>query len=97
MRKVSRRGDIAAVLVLLVLDAVLLAVLLFGVVVSGGLTGSPDRVAAGREASRAALVCLAALLVSGGIAAAVRAWVTAAVQVIVLGGSAALACTGFGS
>ncbi|MFD9541532.1 transporter [Streptomyces sp. NPDC060022] len=97
MRRVSRRGDITAALLLLVLDAVLLAVLLFGVLISGGLTGSPDRVAAGREVSRAALVCLAALLVSGGIAAAVRAWVTAAVQVIVLGGAAALACTGFGA
>ncbi|WP_329214627.1 transporter [Streptomyces sp. NBC_00683] len=96
MRKVSRRGDITAALLLLLPDAVLLAVLLFGVLISGGLTGSPDRVAAGREASRAALVCLAALLLSGGIAAAVRAWVTAAVQVVVLGG-AALACTGFGS
>ncbi|MFE6041012.1 transporter [Streptomyces sp. NPDC056452] len=97
MRKASRRGDITAALLLLVLDAVLLAVLLFGVLISGGLTGSPDRVAAGREASRAALVCLAALLVSGGIAAAARAWVTAGVQVIVLGGAAALACAGFGA
>ncbi|MFD4690933.1 transporter [Streptomyces sp. NPDC058463] len=96
MRKVSRRGDITAALLLLLPDALLLAVLLFGVLISGGLTGSPGRVAAGREASRAALVCLAALLVSGGMAAAVRAWVTAAVQVAVLGG-AALACTGFGS
>ncbi|MFD9504709.1 transporter [Streptomyces sp. NPDC060035] len=96
MRRVSRRDDIAAALVLLLLDAVLLAVLVFGVMISGGLTGRPDRAAAGREASGAALVCLVVLLVSGGIATAVRAWATAAVQVIVLGGAAALAWTGFG-
>ncbi|WP_326696451.1 transporter [Streptomyces sp. NBC_01754] len=97
MRRVSRRGDIGAALLLLVLDAVLLAVLLFGVLISGGLTGSPDRAAAGREASRGALVCLAVLLVSGGIATAVRAWTTAAVQVIVLGGAAILAWRAFGA
>ncbi|MFD6281660.1 transporter [Streptomyces sp. NPDC060209] len=96
MRRVSRRGDIGAALLLLMLDAVLLAVLLFGVVISGGLTGSPDRASAGHEASRAGLVCLVVLAVSGGIATAVRAWATAAVQVIVLGGAAALAWTGFG-
>jgi hypothetical protein len=96
MRRVSRRGDIGAALLLLVLDLVLLAVLLFGVLISGGLTGSADRAAAGREASRGALVCLVALLVSGGIATAVRAWATAAVQVVVLGGAALLAWTGFG-
>ncbi|TXS12465.1 transporter, partial [Streptomyces sp. wa22] len=82
MRPVSRRGDIGAALVLLLLDAALLTVLLFGVIVSGGLTGSPDRGAVGREASDAALVCLVALLVSAGIAAAVRAWTTVAVQVV---------------
>ncbi|HWU12292.1 MAG TPA: transporter [Streptomyces sp.] len=96
MRRASRRGDITAALLLLVTDGMLLGVLLFGVLVSGGLTGSPDRAAAGREASRAALVCLAVLLVSGGIATAVRAWVTAVAQVIVLGGAAALAWTAFG-
>ncbi|MFE7751349.1 transporter [Streptomyces sp. NPDC057428] len=97
MRRVSRRGDMGAALLLLLLDAVLLVVLLFGVVVSGGLTGSPDRVAAGREASRAALVCLVALLVSGGIAFAVRAWVAAVVQVVVLGGGAVLALAVLGT
>ncbi|WP_424921178.1 transporter [Streptomyces sp. wa1] len=96
MRPVSRRGDIGAALVLLLLDAALLTVLLFGVIVSGGLTGSPDRGAVGREASDATLVCLVALLVSAGIAAAVRAWTTVAVQVVVLGGAAAVASTGFG-
>lgn len=96
MNGVSRRGDITAALLLLVVDGILLGVLLFGVLISGGLTGSPDRVAAGREASRAALVCLVVLLVSGGIATAVRAWIAATVQVIVLGGSAALAWTAFG-
>ncbi len=83
MRHVSRRGDIGAALALLLLDAALLTVLLLGVVVSGGLTGSPDRAAVSGEASDAALVCLVALLVSAGTAAAVRAWTTVAVQVVV--------------
>ncbi|MDF6017442.1 transporter [Streptomyces sp. JH34] len=96
MRRVSRRGDFGAALLLLLLDGFLLAFLLFGVIVSGGLTGSPDRAAAGREASNAALVCLVALLVSAGTATAVRAWTTVAVQVVVLGGAALAAWTGFG-
>ncbi|WP_327207500.1 transporter [[Kitasatospora] papulosa] len=96
MRHVSRRGDIGAALALLLLDAALLTVLLLGVVVSGALTGSPDRAAVSGEASDAALVCLVALLVSAGTAAAVRAWTTVAVQVVVLGGAAAVAWTGFG-
>ncbi|MFD4902217.1 transporter [Streptomyces sp. NPDC058411] len=96
MRQVSRRGDIGAALLLLLLDAVLLAFLLFGVVVSGGLTGSPDRTAVGREASVAAQVCLVCLLVSAGVATAVRAWTTLAVQVVVLGGAMVVAWTGFG-
>ncbi|MFE3518463.1 transporter [Streptomyces sp. NPDC059166] len=91
----SRRGDIGAAALLLAVDAVLVAVLLLGVLVSGGLTGSPDRAAVHREASRAALVCLTLLLVSGGVAAALRAWVTLAVQVTALG-SAAIAATAAG-
>ncbi|MFG2926787.1 transporter [Streptomyces sp. NPDC048305] len=97
MRRVTRRGDIGAALLLFVVDAVLVGVLLLGVVVSGGLTGSPDRAAVDHEASRAALVCLTLLVVSGGIAVALRAWVTAAAQVAVLGGAAMVAWRGFGA
>ncbi|GAA2932297.1 transporter [Streptomyces argenteolus] len=90
MKRVSRRADAVTAAVLLLLDAVLVVVLLLGVAVSGGLTGSPDRAAVAHEASRAALVCLGALLLSGPVVLAVRAWIALGVQAAVLGAAAAV-------
>lgn len=90
MKKVSRRADAGAAAVLFLLDAVLVVVLLFGVAVSGGLTGSPDTAAVAHEASRAALVCLGGLLLSGPVVLAVRAWIAMGVQAVVLGTAAAV-------
>ncbi|MFD7970527.1 transporter [Streptomyces clavifer] len=89
MTKVSRRADAGTAAVLFLLDVVLVVVLVLGVAVSGGLTGSPDRAAVAHEASRAALVCLGALLLSGPPALAVRAWIAVGVQAVVLGAAAA--------
>lgn len=88
----SRGTDIGLAVLLFLGDLLLLGILLFGVLVSGGFSGTPDRAAVQGEAAKALWICAVALLLSAGAAGALRARITCVTQIVVLGaGTAAFA------
>ncbi|MCG3042958.1 hypothetical protein ACLIYM_27030 [Streptomyces fenghuangensis] len=85
---ISRGNDALVAVLLLVLDAIVISVLFYLVVVSYGFDAVPDREAAAGMAAAACAVCAVGAVLTAVPAFRVGAWITFTVQTLVLGGSA---------
>lgn len=86
--RISRGTDALVTVPLLVLDATVISVLFYLVVVSYGFDTVPDRDAAAGMAATACAVCAVGAVLTAVPAFRAKAWIAFAVQTLVLGGSA---------